>query len=227
MISLRSACGSCARVASGIGASRSGRYTPACPHCRARRPVAPIGSILTTSVEERWNMRDVGATRMQVLRDVMAALPVPITIARLPFQFSPSSYWLECITLPAKSFRPAISRHARNAADAGPPAPHGADAWCAWCIGAAQRQRSSGLRSGRSCRPRTRSRSRSSGSWPRHRLRTSWRACPWGCKSASSAGRHVGQVVDLHLIVQRQRMVALAPIVADALFAIDNRVCDV
>ncbi len=36
-------------------------------------------------------------------------LPVPITMARLPFQLSPSSYWLECITLPAKSFRPAIS----------------------------------------------------------------------------------------------------------------------
>ena len=36
-------------------------------------------------------------------------LPVPITIARLPFHFSPSSYWLECSTLPAKSFRPAMS----------------------------------------------------------------------------------------------------------------------
>jgi len=39
------------------------------------------------------------ATRIEVLRDVVALLQVPTTIARLPFQFSPSSYPLECTSL--------------------------------------------------------------------------------------------------------------------------------
>ena len=39
--------------------------------------------------------------------------------------------------------------------------------------------------------------------------------------------QHIGQVVDLHLVMQRQRMVALAPIVADALFAVDDQRIDV
>ena len=38
--------------------------------------------------------------------------------------------------------------------------------------------------------------------------------------------RHVGQVVDLHLIVQRQRMIALAPVVADARLAVDDQRID-
>ena len=39
--------------------------------------------------------------------------------------------------------------------------------------------------------------------------------------------RHVGQVIDVHLIVQRQRVVALAPVVADARFAVDDQRVDV
>ncbi len=38
---------------------------------------------------------------------------------------------------------------------------------------------------------------------------------------------HIGQVVDLHLIVQGQRVIALAPVVADALFAIDDQRIDI
>ena len=38
--------------------------------------------------------------------------------------------------------------------------------------------------------------------------------------------RHVGQVVDLHLVVQRQRVVALAPVVADARPAVDDQGVD-
>ena len=38
--------------------------------------------------------------------------------------------------------------------------------------------------------------------------------------------RHIGQVIDLHLIMQRQRVVALAPVVADTGFAIDDQRID-
>src|SRR3954464_6154164 len=38
--------------------------------------------------------------------------------------------------------------------------------------------------------------------------------------------RHIGQVVDLHLIVQGQRVIALAPVVTDARLAIDNEGID-
>ena len=38
--------------------------------------------------------------------------------------------------------------------------------------------------------------------------------------------RHVGQVVDVRLVVQRQRVIALAPVVADARMAVDNQRID-
>ena len=38
--------------------------------------------------------------------------------------------------------------------------------------------------------------------------------------------RHVRQVIDLHLIVQRQRVVAVAPVVADARLAVDDQRVD-
>ena len=38
--------------------------------------------------------------------------------------------------------------------------------------------------------------------------------------------RHVGQVVDLDLVVQRERVVALAPVVADALVLVDDERVD-
>ena len=38
--------------------------------------------------------------------------------------------------------------------------------------------------------------------------------------------QHVGQVVDLHLIVQRQRVIALAPVVADPRLAVDDQGVD-
>ena len=38
--------------------------------------------------------------------------------------------------------------------------------------------------------------------------------------------RHIGQVIDLHLIVQRQRVIALAPVVADARLAVDDQRID-
>ena len=65
--------------------------------------------MLTTSVDERWNSVTFAPLECRSCAMSWPLLPVPITMARLPFQFSPSSYWLECITLPAKSFRPAIS----------------------------------------------------------------------------------------------------------------------
>ena len=38
--------------------------------------------------------------------------------------------------------------------------------------------------------------------------------------------RHVGQVIDLHLVVQGQRVIAVAPVVADARLAIDDQGVD-
>ena len=38
--------------------------------------------------------------------------------------------------------------------------------------------------------------------------------------------QHVGQVIDLHLVVQRQRVVALAPVVADPRLAVDDQRVD-
>ena len=38
--------------------------------------------------------------------------------------------------------------------------------------------------------------------------------------------RHIGHVIDLHLVVQRQGMIALAPVVADALLAVDDQRID-
>ena len=38
--------------------------------------------------------------------------------------------------------------------------------------------------------------------------------------------RHIGQVIDVHFVVQRQRMVALAPVVADALMPVDDQRVD-
>ena len=65
--------------------------------------------MLTISVEERCTSVTSAPLECRSCAMSWPLLPVPITIARLPFQFSPSSYWLECITLPAKSFRPAMS----------------------------------------------------------------------------------------------------------------------
>jgi hypothetical protein len=65
--------------------------------------------MLTTRVDERWNRVTSAPLEWRSCAMSWPLLPVPITMARLPFQFSPSSYPLECTTLPAKSFRPEIS----------------------------------------------------------------------------------------------------------------------
>ena len=144
-------------------------------------------------------------------------LPVPMTSARLPFQASPSSYWLECRTVPREISQRRDVREVRNAAHAGRhddvPRMHLALA-CRRRGAASTDQRCSSVVVGAALE---------FGAGPVVELH----AFDIGLEPAGELvlrdvgrpvrrERHVRQVVDLHLVVQGERVVALAPVVADA-----------
>ena len=153
-------------------------------------------------------------------------LPVPITSARLPFQSSPSRYWLECSTCPAKSFSVGIS------GKFGMPLTPVAITTCRGCMRRAvpsARRSVDGPALSRLV-VRAALEFRAGPVVELHRLHIGLE--PVGELVLRDVGRpvrrkrHVGQVIDLHLVVQRQRVVALAPVVADALLAVDDQRVD-
>ena len=153
-------------------------------------------------------------------------LPVPMTSARLPLQASPSSYWLECSTVPPKFVKRRNVRNVRNAADAGRHHDVARAHLARRAVGAAQHDRPAAVRLVVGAALEL-------GAGPvveLHALHIGLE--PAGELVLRNVGRpvrrkrHVGQVIDLHLVVQRQRVIALAPVVADARLAIDDQRVD-
>ena len=171
---------------------------------------------------------DVDAAGAEILRHVVAAVAGAEDHA--PCGPSSRRRWCsapECITSPLKASRPGSVRPDRDAADAGGeddvPRLHRALA----AVAAPQRHRPAALALSSQRPPAS--------SVPVQKLSSS--ALDIGLEPVGELvlgdehrpgrrERHQRQVVDVHLVVQRERMVAQPPVVADALVAVDDQRVD-
>src|SRR5262252_96183 len=162
-------------------------------------------------VELRWTSVTVAPLACRSCAMSCPLLPEPMMMARLPRHASPSWYWLEWRTVPAKL--PSVGMSGRIGMPLTP-------------VGATKLDRPTSLRlvvaaAGElGAGPAVELHAVHIGFEPRGELVLRDIGRPVRRK------RHVGQVVDVHLVVQDQRVITVAPVVADALLAIDDQRVD-
>ncbi len=172
------------------------------------------------------NQRDIDPARMQVLRDVVAAVAGADHQRALTLPFLAVGVAAGMQHRAFEILQRRNLRQVRNAADAGGhhdmPRMH----FARRAVGAAQRHVPALLRLVIRA-------AREFGAGPEVELHAFDIALePVGELVLRNVGRpvrrkrHIGQVVDLHLVVQRQRVIAFAPVVADARLAVDDQRVD-
>ena len=172
------------------------------------------------------NQRDLGAARMQILRDVVAAVAGADHDRRLAAPFFTVAVLAGMQHRAGEILQGRDVRHIRDAADAGRHHDVARMHRALAAIGAAQHHRPASFRLIVGATLEL-------GAGPEVQLH----GVDIGLEPVGELvlgdidrpvrrERHIGQVIDLHLIVQRQRVIAFAPIVADPRLAIDDQRID-